>query len=487
MFVKNLVIGSGFAGRTVASYLGESVLIVDRGERLDHSIVIKRRQSGEAGGAVFRSALPWNEFSPLSDICVSYYPMIVGGASNAWGGNIRRFPPNTFKRTDAAIAWPLSFREMLPWYELAELRLNLTGDPAYAGSLLSNTTEGFKQWRYALRPYFDGVGLSPIAINTGRPGKFGQGVCRGRSNCETCYEDAKARPDNIFPHMEILPGSQCLYLQFENNRATSAVFYNGREVFEIEFERCIIAANGIESPAILLRSELPSDVRAQSIGKYVQDHAHFEVQCVGSYDLPYNSTAAFGHVYIDELAGEYSGIEVSCFVLTHESPVDDLGESAFSIFRLHSDISELSSSSRRIISFYFEFEIPATEEIYVALREDGSPRLEDSAYMDFIPQYNEARKQIILKLEERGLKIIGQQCHYRGGYGGHHFAGTLNMGSGVNAVCDATAKLIGTSNVYIAGTSLIPRAGGEGPTLTAVALAERLGDYLRKQDSQNVG
>ena len=39
-------------------------------------------------------------------------------------------------------------------------------------------------------------------------------------------------------------------------------------------------------------------------------------------------------------------------------------------------------------------------------------------------------------------------------------------------------RLGGTSNVYIAGTSVIPRAGGVAPTLTLVALAERLGVRL---------
>lgn len=486
MFIKNLVIGSGFSGRTVASYLGDSVLIIDRGEKLDHSIVIERRSAGEGGAKVFRSELPWNSFSPLSKICVSYYPMIVGGASNAWGGNTRRLPPETFKRTDAPVAWPFSYHELIPWYEKAEKRLNLTGDPAYAGSLLTNTTGGFEQWRYALRPYFDNVGLSGIAINTGTTGKFGQGVCRGRSNCETCYEDAKARPDNIFPELPILPRTQCLEIVFDGERAKSAICYNGREVFEIDFERCIIAANGIESPAILLRSDLPKNVRSHAIGKYLQDHAHFEVQCMGEYELPYNSTGAFGHVYIDELAGNYSGIEVSCFALTHESALERVGHTVPDISQIWQEDIKLSSFSRRMISFYFELEIPATNLIGVLLNDDGSPRLEDTEYLSFLPRYEEVRKKIICKLEHRGLIVMSQQCHYKGGYGGHHFAGTLNMGTGPNAVCDEFAKVIGTENVYVAGTSLIPRAGGEGPTLTAVALAERLGHHLTKAESNKL-
>jgi choline dehydrogenase-like flavoprotein len=65
-------------------------------------------------------------------------------------------------------------------------------------------------------------------------------------------------------------------------------------------------------------------------------------------------------------------------------------------------------------------------------------------------------------------------------YGGHHFVGTTNMGTGEHAVVDINSKLIGTENIYCAGTSVLPRAGKASPTLTAMALAERLGEHLSR-------
>jgi glucose dehydrogenase len=484
MYVKTLIIGSGFSGRTVASYLGDHCLLIDRGEKLDHAEVVRKWRNG-LGSRAFESALPWNKFSPLSSRCNSYYPMIAGGASNEWGGNSRRLPQSTFDRRDAEISWPLSYKEMLPWYEKAEIRLNLTGDPAYNPSRLSNTTPGFEQWRYALRPYFNSVGLSSIAINTGKPTRFGQGVCVGRSDCVACYEDAKARPDNIFDEMQMLLATQCLEIKFEGPIARSAVCYNGREVFEIEFDRCVVAANGIESAILLQRSELPSGVRVEKIGRYFQDHTHIEIQCFGEFPLPYNSTGAFGHVYLDDLAGEYFGIEVSCFAITHISNFTYYPEMVEQTLNYFDNVENSQKPGTNIIELFFELEMLPFSEMFVTTDENGLPTIEDSSFVNMEPVYDRVVNAISEKILSTGLRINHKKLHYKEGYGGHHFAGTLNMGTGENAVCDINAKVIGTENLYIAGTGLIPRSGGEGPTLTAVALAERLGTYLFDMEAKN--
>ena len=54
------------------------------------------------------------------------------------------------------------------------------------------------------------------------------------------------------------------------------------------------------------------------------------------------------------------------------------------------------------------------------------------------------------------------------------------MSDSQRAVTGADFKLIGTENVFCAGASIIPRAVGVAPTLTIVALAERLGQQLKQ-------
>lgn len=66
-----------------------------------------------------------------------------------------------------------------------------------------------------------------------------------------------------------------------------------------------------------------------------------------------------------------------------------------------------------------------------------------------------------------------------------HHMGTTRMGSNPEAgVVDPDCRVHGIRNLYVAGSSVFPCAGHANPTLTIVALAERLADHLAaKPDS----
>jgi choline dehydrogenase-like flavoprotein len=65
--------------------------------------------------------------------------------------------------------------------------------------------------------------------------------------------------------------------------------------------------------------------------------------------------------------------------------------------------------------------------------------------------------------------------------GGHHI-GTVRMGGGPETgVVDPAGQLWGTKGVFVAGAAILPTSGFANPTLTAVALAFRLANYLIRQ------
>jgi choline dehydrogenase-like flavoprotein len=62
----------------------------------------------------------------------------------------------------------------------------------------------------------------------------------------------------------------------------------------------------------------------------------------------------------------------------------------------------------------------------------------------------------------------------------HHHAGTTRMHLDPRSgVVDATCRVHGVENLFVAGASVFPTAGFANPTLTIVALAARLADHLR--------
>jgi len=66
--------------------------------------------------------------------------------------------------------------------------------------------------------------------------------------------------------------------------------------------------------------------------------------------------------------------------------------------------------------------------------------------------------------------------------GSRHHMGTTRMSDNPRTgVVDATCRVHGVDNLYIAGSSVFPGCGFANPTLTIVALALRLGDEVRKR------
>jgi choline dehydrogenase-like flavoprotein len=65
--------------------------------------------------------------------------------------------------------------------------------------------------------------------------------------------------------------------------------------------------------------------------------------------------------------------------------------------------------------------------------------------------------------------------------GGKHHMGTTRMSSEPRkGVVDPDCRVHDVGNLFVAGSSVFPTAGYANPTLTIVALAIRLADYLKR-------
>lgn len=62
----------------------------------------------------------------------------------------------------------------------------------------------------------------------------------------------------------------------------------------------------------------------------------------------------------------------------------------------------------------------------------------------------------------------------------HHMGTTRMDADSTKGVVDADCRVHGVENLFVAGSSVFPTAGNDTPTLTIIALAHRLSDYLLK-------
>ena len=69
--------------------------------------------------------------------------------------------------------------------------------------------------------------------------------------------------------------------------------------------------------------------------------------------------------------------------------------------------------------------------------------------------------------------------HPIGGY--HHMGGTRMASDASTGVVDANCRLFESPNLYIASSSVFPTSGWANPTLTIIALAERLADHIHSK------
>lgn len=65
-----------------------------------------------------------------------------------------------------------------------------------------------------------------------------------------------------------------------------------------------------------------------------------------------------------------------------------------------------------------------------------------------------------------------------GAYGGHHLGTARMAGDSASGVVDATCRVHGMDNLFVASGAVFPTSGAANPTLTIVALALRLADHL---------
>jgi choline dehydrogenase-like flavoprotein len=487
------VVGTGFCGMLAARELldaGREVLLLERGGL--------RRHPEQLEDDVFEVDSPTADHNHEQDEETPYpwdYLYAVGGSSLHWGGVTPRFMPPDFElrsRYGVGVDWPIGYDELEPYYGAAERALGISaGDAPYP----RRTRTVLPPHPYApvddlvrpfLKPYFPLPQARPTKSIGGRP------ACCGSGRCTLCPVDAKytvlhtIQDDDILTRDNVRLRAETIVARVRTRagRATTLECMNrDGDRFTVEAGTVVLAANGIENAAILLRSGLDG----RETGQWLMDHQHrvFVVQLDRSARPGRGTTIATGvsYAYAD---GPWRSERASMIVYPENRGLNMTPE----LIRMLTEGRSGRKVQRHLRREYDRTllldtlgeELPRPDR-YVRLSPTkdsfGIPR--NLVHYPPVSDYLKASyRHLETELDQR-LAPLGARLDHTYTYGGSHLLGTCRMGHGDEGVVDVNLRHSAIRNLYVVGGSAFPSFAAVHPSLTVSALAIRLGRHLVSQ------
>lgn len=529
------IIGSGVAGALIAANLAERgfrVVILEAGEEVDRSAAVDRYWSA----MIKVPECPYppipQAMHPVSDDIdfwyqqtgpdkfASTYIKTVGGTTWHWLGTALRFVPADFelrKRFGQGEDWPISYAELSPYYDRAEVELGVSGDdtqdlgsPRSTGYPMPPIPQTYldKAFATALQGSSYDVRSTPQARNSkdqsDRPACCGNASCIPVCPVQAKYDATVHVARAVKAGAILLSKTNVVSLETgDDNRITAASFirWDG-SAGSLQARHFVLAAHAIESPRLLLNSaneRLPKGVANSSdqVGRNLMDHPTQLSWALSEKPVyPYRgplSTSGIENLRDGEFRrtrGAFrieigndgwswpTGAPISTAAdlanqgLRGKDLDNALRQQTSRHVRLASLVEQLPDASNRVILD------PEKRDIYgVPL-----PRLSysiDSYVQAGLAAARVAHDEIFERLG------VSEKRHSPQVQGAGHIIGTLRMGADArHSVVDGDLRSHDHSNLFISGSAVFPTSATANPTLTIAALALRLANTIAMTGNQ---
>jgi len=280
-----VVVGSGPTGAMAATVLirqGIPVTLLESGQALPSGWLVR------AGGRTLYRRLP--EFGPPQEYvsnaeskAVWFDRLIPGGMSNFWSGTVPRFAPEDFyegERLHERYRWPVSYEDLVPYYEQVEKILQIAGSPQNVPNLpacqvaYQRTLPAHWQaiGRHAEKA---GRGFTVLPSATGSPWLF---LRRG-----TFFNSFRQLVTNLLrsPLFSLRLGAHAIRLEWDGAlKKVDGVIYIDRTTGleqRLAAEAIVVAAGPLASTRLLLNStsaDFPHGLGDTEglLGRYLHDH-----------------------------------------------------------------------------------------------------------------------------------------------------------------------------------------------------------------------
>lgn len=413
-----------------------------------------------------------------------------GGSTARWAGWCR--PMHSFDFVERAYmphsGWPITLDDLIPFYEKAHERVQLA-------DFIWDTEE---LQAISGRPLIESPGgrLRTEVYQYSPPTRFG-----------TEYRDELEQAENISVYLH----ANLLNLDLEDSHAAlrrlECTTLGGID-FEVRARAHVLAMGGLENVRLLLASntQIPEGVANQSdcVGRYFMEHPHYNG--VSTWVMSRPSDVSFYERHSVRLPGGSVRIQamlaLSPEVLEAEELLDftaSLKEAAVGPGETGQiDVDQVRSlvqerEDERIYQLHVRAEQTPLADSRITLRRDdhdalGMPRLnldwkvaaEDRRRM------RRAMELVGAELAAAGLGRLwtsteGDELSWTTLGGGHHMGTTRMSDDPRDGVVDENCRCHDVENLYIAGSSVFRTGASPNPTLTIVALAERLAAHLMEK------
>jgi choline dehydrogenase-like flavoprotein len=521
-----VIVGSGIAGALCAYRLaqqGVTVLMLEAGPRLQREEIVAgfkaTTQHDFSAGYPNPDWAPRPDWSKATDNYIVQtgpienrmeYLRVVGGTTWHWAGSAVRLRPEDFRlfsHHHVGVDWPIDYGTLEPDYADAERELGVAGDNGVDAGLPRSTTFPMPPVppTYAERwasERLHAAGLSfvsrPSARNT-MP-YDGRQQCEGFGSCSPICPTGAQYSAMVHVEKAERLGARVL----GNSRVDRLHADAAGRIQRASFTRAdgtkgtargkffVIAANGIETPRLLLMSaseRYPQGLANLSgqVGRHYMDHPGLYIQM----DLPEAVYSGRGPAttmqclkYCDgafkkQHAGwlmdtnntmNLHGITLQAMAQAVWPPALDevIRHRALHQFQIDAHMEQLPRSSNRITVDWSQHD------------RAGQPKIKlHYAYSDYeqagFEQLRGVFRNISQILGAVNFRISEPFAH-------HHLMGATRMGTNqCQSVTDSHGRTHDHANLFLLGSSLFPTSGTSNPTLTIAALALRSARALRQQ------
>ena len=513
-----VVIGSGIIGSLAARKLaqaGASVVILEAGPRVTRGELVARFRNSPRRSDWMSPypPVPWAPhpvYLPKDNgylVQAGPYPYAaeyirqVGGTSWHWAAHAWRNVPNDFRIRslyNVGVDWPLTYDDLEPYYQEAEEIMGVsgaanTGSPRSKPFPMEPVVEPYamRRIRERLAPAY------PVVSNTtarnsrafdGRPACCGNNSCQPICPIDAQYHGGLAADSAEAAGAKLVPNANVYRLEHdEKGRIAAALYFDpGRNSHRVTAKTFIVAANGIESPRLLLLSasdRFPKGLANASdmVGRNLMDHPSTSLTFDAEEELWLGrgpqSPSSINTMRDGPFRSEHAPYRLDFTNISRVEGVTRslIGEGVYGV----EFARRLRHSAARELNVKNVLEVLPNPEHRITLSAEkdamGIPKPQAQYSIDdYTRKGHERSKEDFTRIAEL-MGGTNLRFSREGDFANNqHICGTLSMGSDPrSSVCDAWGRAHDHDNLFLASTGVIPTSGTCNSTENGVALALR--------------